>query len=137
MGSYNPVKKYQAVQVESASPEALVVIAYDGLLKLLYTAKSRMAEKKIEPTHEALKKAQMVIIELMGALRVDVWPGAVKLMGLYQFILRRLQEANMKKTPEPIDEVLPIVNELRNAWQQAYREVQAQKAPKSVIGSRR
>lgn len=124
---HNQIQKYQSVQVESASPEALVVLAYDALLKFLHTAKSRLAQHDIEQTHQALKRAQLIILELMAALKVDAWEGGMDLLRLYDYMLDRLQRANMEKNPEPIDEVLPIVQELRDAWQEAYRQLQAKR----------
>jgi len=127
MSLSNQVQKYQLVQIESSSPEALVVLAYDALLKFLYTGKTCMAEGSIEKTHEALKKAQILILELNSALKVDVWAGAADLQRLYEYMLTEIRAANVDKKPEPLERVIPMVHQLRDAWNDAYKQLQAQR----------
>lgn len=129
----HPAQKYQMIQVESSSPEALVVVAYDLLLKLLYTSKERLQKKEIEKSHDALKKAQMLILQLAGALNVKVWEGGKNLLLLYDYMLARLKEANLHKKVEPVDEIIPLVKDLRDTWQEAYKKLQTQK--KSAVSA--
>src|SRR5438045_1836440 len=94
----NQVHKYQLIQIESSTPEELVVLAYDALLKILYTGKTYMAEGEIEKTHESLKKAQLLIFELISALKTDVWDGAIDLLRLYEFMLSEIRRSNIEKS---------------------------------------
>jgi len=35
---------------------------------------------------------------------------------LYDYVMHQLQQANLKKEPEPIDEAEKVITELRDAW---------------------
>jgi len=132
----NQVQKYQLVQIESSTPEGLVVLAYDALLKFLYAGKANIAEKNIEESHVALKKAQLLIWELINALKTDAWEGATDLLRLYQYLLSEIATANVQKNADPLERVIPMVRQLRDAWSNAYKQVQAQKKPSISVNTR-
>jgi flagellar protein FliS len=46
---------------------------------------------------------------------------AKQLMSVYDFIVRRLVEANLKKDLAIMEEVLPIIVDVRNTWHDAYK----------------
>ena len=55
---------------------------------------------------------------------LDVQAGgdwARKLMSVYDFIVRRLIEANLKKDIAIMDEVIPLIEEIRDTWYEAYK----------------
>ena len=60
---------------------------------------------------------------------------AEPMSGLYDYFDRQLQEANMEKTQEPIDEIYDRVMVIRNAWdemvQREIKGVAAEKQPES------
>lgn len=43
------------------------------------------------------------------------------LLSLYDFIVRKLAEANMKKDVKIIDEAIPLIEEIRDIWNEAYK----------------
>jgi flagellar protein FliS len=64
-----------------------------------------------------LIRAQAIITEL--DVRLDMERGgevAQNFRQLYSYYNRRLLEANRRKTPEPIEEVLRLVRILRDSW---------------------
>jgi flagellar protein FliS len=70
-----------------------------------------------------LIKAQRIISELQGNLNHDAG-GEVSgtLQRLYEYYNRRLFEANLRKTEEPIAEVERLLGEIRNAWSEMLRQ---------------
>jgi len=55
---------------------------------------------------------------------LDVTKGgewAQKLMSVYEFIVRRLTEANLKKDIKIMDEVIPLIEDIRDTWTEAYK----------------
>jgi flagellar protein FliS len=120
-------KRYEAIQVESASPEYLVVVAYEGLLRFLHQAKFALLKQDVERAHWALMKSQLLIGELANSLRLELWNGAFSLLRLYDFFLEKIKEANLEKRVEPLDEILPLVQSLVDAWREAYRKIQSEK----------
>src|SRR5690242_5261068 len=91
--------------VESASPQRLIIMLYDGALKCVVAAKAAMARNDIAGKGAALSKAISIIDEgLRAALNVqDGGEIAQNLMALYEYISTRLLHANLKNDPKPLD----------------------------------
>jgi flagellar protein FliS len=61
-------------------------------------------------------KTQEIFIELMVSLDVNQAEWAKDLMQIYAFIKDKLVEANMKKDVKIMDEILPLIEEVRDLW---------------------
>lgn len=125
-----PVHSYSQVQVNTADPGKRVVMMYDGILKNLRIAKANLDDvnaENIQIIHNALQLTQKLILELQLAL--DHENGgelAATLEGLYAFWLEQLSDINLKKEPGTIDDIITMVRELRNTWQQAVTDARKQ-----------
>jgi flagellar protein FliS len=114
-------KSYKAQSVQTASPGKLVLMLFDGCLRFTLAAKKAFDEeeftKKNEDINNNLIRAQNIVAELQSSLDMSV-PGDLPgtLFRLYDFVMHKLQQANLKKDPEPISEAEKIINELRDAW---------------------
>ena len=114
-------KSYKAQSVKTASPGKLVLMLFDGYLKFSTTAKRGFdlddLTKKNEQINNNLIKAQNIVTELQSSLDMSV-PGELPgtLYRLYDFVLHQLQQANLQKKPEPVDEADKVMAELRDAW---------------------
>ncbi len=115
----NPYKQYKQTSVKTASPERLIIMLYDGAIKFLNRAKIKMNEQDIEETNRALLKTQDIISELMIGLNMEAGEIAQNLYNLYDYFQHRLIEANTKKAPGIIDEILGYLVELRETWAEA------------------
>lgn len=114
-------KQYEAYQQNSvltASPGELTLMLYNGCLKFLNQAKKAVQEKNIEAKHTNLSKAQNIISELIVTLNFD-YDIANDMRRLYDYINRRLIEANIKNDTEIISEVEELVTEFRDTWKEA------------------
>lgn len=110
--------QYRKTSVETASPEKLLLMLYSGAINFLGQALVAMEARDFEKVNDMLKKTQAVIEELMVSLNMD-YEISQRLWALYDYFLRRLVEANVKKDREPIDEVLRMITELQETWSQA------------------
>jgi len=114
-------KSYKAQSVQTASPGKLVLMLFDGCLRFTLAAKKAFDEeeftKRNEDINNNLIRAQNIVTELQSSLDMSV-PGDLPgtLFRLYDFVMHKLQQANLKKDPEPIAEAEKIINELRDAW---------------------
>lgn len=114
-------KSYKAQSVQTASPGKLVLMLFDGYLRFTTAAKNSFNEddltKKNEGINNNLIRAQNIVTELQSSLDMSV-PGELPgtLYRLYDYVLHQLQQANLQKKPEPIDEADKVINELREAW---------------------
>ncbi len=132
--SSNPYQKYKDAQYETASPEKLLIMLYNGAIKFARQAKEGMKEKDIELANNKIKRVQAIINELMVTLDMEQGEIAENLYNLYEYINRRLIQANIRKDPEIVDEVLSLLEELKGAWEDAIKNLKrAQIAKKSKV----
>ena len=114
------VKQYQKSSIETASREQILIMLYDGAIQFLNKAKVAMQNKQIEQTHNNLMGAQNIIQEFINSLDREVAPQlAENLTSLYEYFIRRLIHANIKREMEPIDEVLKYLKSLKATWEKA------------------
>ncbi len=118
MALHNPYQAYQSNAVTTASPGELTLMLYNGCLKFIKAGRMAMDNKEIEKRNENLLKAQNIINELRVTLNMEI-EVSKNMMAMYDYILRRLIEANMKNDPTILDEVEELVVGLRDTWKQA------------------
>jgi len=114
----NPYLQYQQQQVYTSPQDKLLIMLYDGAIKFCHQAKRAMQNKQTEDAHIFIIKAEKIIEEFMNTLDMN-YEVAHKLYALYEYMYRRLVEANTKKDPEIIDEVLDFLSDLRKTWAEA------------------
>ncbi len=130
MALTNPYEQYKTTQISTATPGQLVVMLYDGAIKFCKMAKLGIEQKNIETANNNLIKVQNIIQELK--LSLDMKAGgdlSETLDALYEYMLRRLIEANMKKDIKIISEVQKNLEELREAWVEAVKQTGGIKRP--------
>lgn len=114
----NVQQMYQQNQVNTATPQELVLLLYNGGIKFCNHAKKAIEEKNLIEAHRTIIKAQDVLTELQLGLNHDI-EISKNLDVLYDFMKRRLIEANFKKDDAIIDEVIEFFTEFRDTWKQA------------------
>jgi len=68
------VKQYQQSNIETASPEQILIMLYEYAIQFLNKAKIAMQNKEIEAAHNNLISAQRIIQEFITSLDRDVAP---------------------------------------------------------------
>ncbi|MBM3274240.1 MAG: flagellar export chaperone FliS [Candidatus Sericytochromatia bacterium] len=125
----NPYAQYQTAQFETAPPEKLLLMLFDGAIRFTNTAMKAMEERNIQIAHTNCIKVQNILTELMSTLRFDVGGDIAKnLFDLYEYLHHRTITANMKKDPTILEEVSGHLRDLREAWAQAAKNAAAEKA---------
>jgi len=119
MPTVNPYKQYRQTQIGTADRTKLVILVYDGAITYLKRAQKKLNEKKFEEKCDLLFKVQDIILELMGALDMNMGVVTQSLYNLYYYMMKRLTEANIKNDPELINEVLTLLSGLRQTWAEA------------------
>ena len=114
----NPYESYKKQSIMTMTPGDMLLTLYDEILKQGETAKVAMERKEYGDVNRALQKAQRILSHLKATLdfKYDI---AKNLNALYDYFIRRLVDANMHKENGPIDEVLPMIEELRDTFAQA------------------
>lgn len=108
---------YRRTEIETASPAKLLLMLYDGAIRRLDRARRCIDTADMAGAHDHLVRTQDIILELMLSLDWDVG-GEIpaRLHSLYDFMYRRLVEANIRKDTLPINEVLSLLEQLRQTW---------------------
>jgi flagellar secretion chaperone FliS len=110
---------YRDSSVLTAPPERLVVMLYDGAHRFLFQAAHAMRSGDISQTNNRMQRAEAIISELRGTLNHEKGGEvAGRLEAIYDFCQRHLLEARLKKDPQRIEQVMKLLGELRDAWEQ-------------------
>lgn len=117
MAMSNPYQVYQNNSVNTASPGELTLMLYNGCLKFTNLAKEAIKQNNNEVKNNNIQKAQNIIHELMITLNLEL-EVSKNMMSLYDFIHRRLVEANINNDISAVEEVEELVTEFRDTWKQ-------------------
>ncbi|MBY6037037.1 flagellar export chaperone FliS [Fictibacillus nanhaiensis] len=117
MSILNANKAYQNNSVQTASPGELTLMLYNGCLKFIGLARTAIELKNTEDKNTNLLKAQKIIQELMVTLNMDL-EISKSMMQMYDYINRRLIEANIQSDVQILDEVEDYVLDFRNTWKE-------------------
>lgn len=116
----NAYAQYKNSKVLTASPAELTLMLYEGAIKFCNIAILAIEQKEIEKAHINIRKAQKIIEHLMATLDMK-YPVAKDFDNMYQYLLRRLSEANISKNPEILKEVLTHLHAIRDNWKEVIR----------------
>lgn len=122
MALNNPYAVYKNNSVNYASKEQLLLMLLEGAVRFSKTGRQAILDKNIQKAHENIVKTQNIFYELLISLNVEQggeW--AKSMVDIYNFILRRLTDANMKKDAAIMDELIPLIEEIKNTWEEAYK----------------
>lgn len=111
---------YKQNSVTTASPAELTLMLYNGCLKFLTRAKKAIEEKNIEEKNTNIQKTQAIIAELMSTLKTDL-EVSQQMLPLYDYMNRRLIEANINNDIAIIEEVEGLVTEFRDTWKEVIK----------------
>src|SRR5579862_8569711 len=110
-------QNYLRTKVFTATPEQLQLMLYDGAIRFSEQARIALEQKKFDVSFDLLTRAQKIIAELTASLKHDVAPELCgKLSSLYNYVYRKLIEANVDHTLVPLDEALTILRYQRETW---------------------
>ena len=110
-------RQYLKNQIMTATSAELVLLLYDGYIKFCNMAKSAIEKKDYYEANENIKKAEKIIIELQSTLN-HKYEVAKDFDNIYNYVLPRLIEANIKKDNKILEECIEHIRTLRDAWKQ-------------------
>jgi len=111
------IEAYQDSAVTTQSKGRLIVLLYEGAIKFLKLAIKELEVNNFEAKGRYINKAQDIINELNAVLDMNAGGEiAQNLRKLYCFMSKRLSEANIKRDPKMIREVIGLMEELNQSW---------------------
>ncbi|MFR3567487.1 MAG: flagellar export chaperone FliS [Paraclostridium sordellii] len=127
MYTANPYNAYKQNSVNTASKEKLLIMLVDGAVKYTKIARMAILEKNIEKAHKELTRVQDIFLELMITMDKDSNKFMKDLYNVYEFIKSQLAMANIKKDVKIIDNVLPLIEEIRDMWYEVDKKIKSGK----------
>lgn len=110
-------QNYLRTKVLTATPEQLQLMLYDGALRFGEQARAALEKKDYETSYQMISRVQKIITEMNSSLKHDIAPDLCgKLAALYNFVYRKLVEANIEHKVESLDEALNILRYQRETW---------------------
>ena len=116
----NMANAYQRNAILTASPAELTLMLYDGAVKFSNIAIEAIEAGDIEKAHKNIIKVQNIIVEFRSTLDMK-YPVAKDFDNVYDYIYRRLVEANMKKDKEILEEALEHIKTMRDTWKEVMK----------------
>lgn len=113
-------EKYFENSVLTSSREELTLLLYGGLVKFIMQAQLAIDGHDTEKAHNCIIKAKKILISFQNTLDMK-YEVSKDLFMLYEYMYRRLTEANIKKDKEMLGEVLGFAKEMRDTWVQAMK----------------
>ena len=123
---------YLESRIESAGPVELIRLLYQGAIGRVREARRALAAGDIAARSRAVTKAFEILTELATSLDRDRGGEiALRLARLYDYMQRRLIEANVEQRDQPLAEVLGLLTTLAEGWE---RVGMRPAAPEPAIG---
>lgn len=113
----NAYSQYNNNKVLTASPAELTLMLYDGAIKFCNIAEVAIEQKDIQKAHTNIIKVQHIIDYLRQTLDMK-YPVAQDFERIYEYLSRRLREANMKKDLMILKEVNEHLHSVRDTWKE-------------------
>ena len=111
---------YANNKIMTASPAELTLMLYEGAIKFANLAIAGIEEKDIQKAHTNIIKVERIIEEFQATLD-HKYPVAKDFDNVYNYLLIRLKEANIKKDKEIMEEVLKHLRTMRETWKEVMR----------------
>lgn len=115
---------YLRSKVMTAIPAELTLMLYEGAIKFVNKAIMSIEKDDVMGAHNNLMKTQRIIEELRASLD-HKYPVAKEFDTVYEYILRRLVEANIKKDKDILEEVLEHLRTMRDTWKEVMKNANA------------
>ncbi len=124
LGHYSTVNAYGAAEADNGLE--LILSMMRGAHDRIATARGHMERREKQHKGEQLGKAIALIDGLRASLNIEAGGEiAGNLDALYDYMNRRLVEANALDDPAVLDEVSALLAEIRDAWEQVMAQTAA------------
>ena len=120
MVNKNPYNKMLEDQVMTATKEELTLMLYEGGIKFLNQAIIALEKEEFLKANQLIVRVEDIVREFQITLDHS-YPISAQLDPLYDYMHRRLVEANMSKNVEIVKEILGMFREFRDTWKEAMR----------------
>lgn len=118
--AYSPVQQYKEQAIKSMTNGELLLLLYDEAIKNLKVSIMLLEKGDDENFANCLQKAKDIFFYLNNICDTQ-YEISKDLKDLYQFLNNQLVTAEFKKDKKYVEDILPIVKDLRDTWTEANR----------------
>lgn len=118
--AFNPASVYQGSKINTATPADLTLMLYEGAIKFCNIAMTGIKENDMNKANTNIIKAEKIITEFRATLD-HKYPVAKEFDLVYDYIYRRLIDANIKKDVAILEEVLEHLRGMRDTWKEVMK----------------
>ncbi len=115
---FNALEEYKKNSVNTMTKGELLVLLFDEAIKKLNQGKLLMEHEDYDNSEICLTKAGHIFCYLTATLD-GKYQISRDLSDLYEFFNREIMKASTLKSIKYIDDILPIIKDLRNTWAEA------------------
>ncbi|MBN2071824.1 MAG: flagellar export chaperone FliS [Candidatus Krumholzibacteriota bacterium] len=110
----NVAQAYSRINIETADQLSLITLLYDGLIRFLNQAKIKLENG--ESAHKDCSSARDIAHHLLHSTKDDGSEIAKNIRSLCFHMYREIIMADMERSAERIDNILPVAQNLRSGW---------------------
>lgn len=121
--------EYRKSEVNTADNIRIISLLYDGAINFIRIARKRAEQRDIAGKGLYVVKATAIVGELSSSLNMEENNEISKnLRRLYDFVIDRLFNANLRNNMSAFDEAEKVLDILRGAWKEMEKSLSASKA---------
>jgi len=114
------MNQYQNTNIQTASPEKILIMLYDGAIRFCRQAMTAMDNGNREVQNEKIVRTMAIVSEFATSLDHEIGGKiAEDLDALYMFMIRELTRANIEKDRKALETVDGLLSGLRDTWVEA------------------
>lgn len=112
------INKYLEMKISNMGQKELIVFLYESAINLMEEAKVTINKGDVPETHQRLNRARNIFLHLLSTLNLEAGGDfAKKLSALYSYFVEKITMANSTNDIQELDDIIPIVNDIKEAWQ--------------------
>lgn len=130
----NQMNQYKRMKIETASPEMLILMLYDGAIKNIKISIQSIRDEQpdFQQSSNCLIKAQNIITELMVSLNFEIGGDIARnLFNIYEYINYTMAQCNINKNDHNLDSIVEMLTDLRETWKEVIR-INKEKYPNGI-----
>lgn len=110
---------YKTTTIVTASTIKFKILLLEKCLEYVKNGIQAIQMGDIAISHDYLTRTQQLLTEGISLISLETESG-LGIIALYEYMNKQLIEANIERDPNILQEVVTILEELLNAWREAY-----------------
>lgn len=122
----NAILQYKQQSISTMSRGEQLILLFDEVIKNLHHATLLMNENDFTNSEKCTQKCKSIFQYLSSILDFK-YPISKDLYDLYYFCNQQIIRAEIRRDPQLLNDILPLVNDMRDTWVQAEKLIHIKK----------